>query len=115
LVDPVVPIANPYISTTGDIVEAYTVNATITDADGVAVAGATVTMTSDAGTDFSVTTGADGTIAEQTVTAKTWTGTDETLEDTTTKTLTVTTSDGGSFALSGIVLDEAKDWRLAVE
>jgi hypothetical protein len=68
----------------GVIKEQYTCNIKVVDETGSAVEGATVTCTDKNGSEvFSVTTAADGTITEQTITYKQWQGTDEAAGETT--------------------------------
>ena len=73
-------------NTTNDVFLKYTVNVHITDRAGANISSATVTLDTSESTDydteaFSVSTAADGTITEQTVTKKKWAGTAETLTD----------------------------------
>jgi hypothetical protein len=69
---------------TNVIKEQYTCNIKVVDETGSAVQGATVTCTDTNGSEvFSVTTAADGTITEQTITYKQWEGTNEAAGETT--------------------------------
>jgi len=100
--------------------EAYTINIHITDKDGANLSGATVNLEgsdssnydTDAWTADSVTTAADGTITEQTVTAKKWVGTSETETDYNVFRLTISKSGYETLVLENITIDSPIDWHL---
>jgi len=83
MINPVVPISTLSLATATDMGrEQYTFNIHVKDKDGTNLASVTCLLEdTDDNEIFSVSTAADGTITEQTVDYKKWTGTSETLTE----------------------------------
>lgn len=101
---------------TSVIKEQYTCNIRVIDESGDNVEGATVTCTDkDDNEVFSVTTAADGTITEQTITYKQWVGTDEAAGETeySPHCLAITYRDKTYYG-TAIAVDSKIDWTLSL-
>lgn len=101
-----------------------TINLTIVDKDGIGIVGATVLCeSSDSGTaseeydveEFSVDTGASGVLAEQTVTAKKWTGTSETLTNYNYFKFTISEPGYETLVMDKITIDSPMDCRYELQ
>ena len=97
----------------GIIKEQYTCNIHIADKDGNDISGATVTCQDKDGNQvFSVQTGADGKIAEQTITYKKWEGTDETETTYSPHKFTISKTGRATFTIDNVTVDKPIDWHL---
>jgi len=115
MINPVKPIV-PEIGTAHDIYEQRTINIEVVDQDGVALETAAVLLEDDADVDiFDVTTDAGGDIAEQTMTPKSWTGTDETEDDNNPFKLTIFKAGYETLILENITIDSSIKWRLELQ
>jgi hypothetical protein len=124
LVNPKFNITNPLIAYATNIIrEQYTTNVHVTDKAGANLAGVTVNLkgsvTSDYDTDAwtadSVTTAAGGTITEQTITTKSWTGTSETLTDYNVFRMTLSKAGYETLVLDNITIDSPIVWHLELQ
>lgn len=101
----------------------YTINIHINDKDGANLQGVKVNLYGSETTDYdtaawtedSVTTAADGTIAEQTVTVKKWVGTSETLTDYNVFKLVCSKAGYETLTLENITIDGPIDWHLELQ
>lgn len=90
----------------------YTVNVKVTDKDGNALSGVTVTLNDvDGNQIFSLTTDANGEITEQTVTSKTYTGDTPTIDNNNPFTLTIEKA-GYQTYVKKFVLEEKAKWEI---
>ena len=125
MVDLINPIVTPSIGhADGVIYEQYTVNITVVDKDETGIVGATVTCVgSDSGTAseeydtavFSVDTGASGILAEQTVTARKWVGTDETLTNYNYFKFTISEPGYETLVMEKVTIDAPIVWHLELQ
>lgn len=113
LVNPRYHPSSPQVETAGKwIRESYTVNVHVQDRQGDPLEGTTVTMATSASVQvFSVLTDGNGDIAEQTVTAKQWTGTEEFLLDYSPFTFTVSKDGYGDLLIEKITLNKPQVLR----
>jgi len=94
----------------------YTCNIHIADKDGNNLSGVTILcQDKDGNTIFSVNTGADGKIAEQTITYKKWEDTPETETTYSPHKFTITKAGYETLVLDNITVDEPIDWHLELQ
>lgn len=100
----------------GEAYRQYTFNLQVIEEDGTAIQNATVTLTDKDDTEiFSLSTDANGDIAEQTVSRGYYDQAHgDTLQDYGPFTLTVEKANFETYVHEGIVLDEPIDWRIAL-
>jgi len=117
LVDPVVEPSVLRLDNANNVARAqYTINIHITDRDGTAIQTAAVLCEDDADADiFDVTTDASGDITEQTITAKSWTGTSETLDDNNPFKFTISKAGYETLVLENITVDAPIVWHLELQ
>jgi len=110
-----------------EIHEDYNINIHVTDPDGGNLSGVTVDLYgSDSGsaseeydtamwTEGSVTTAEDGTITEQTITARKWVGTSETLTNYNYFKMVLSKASYKTRILENITIDSPIDWHLELQ
>jgi len=99
----------------GIVREAYTCNIHVVNAAGNDLEDVTVTCTSQEGQEFSVQTGADGTIAEQELVYKKWSGTAATETAYSPHTFTFSKEGFGTLILADVTVDRPIRWRVPLQ
>ena len=122
-IDATVPVTIGHA--TGIINEQYTVNITVVDKNGTGIVGATVACAgSDSGTASeeydtvgftTADTGASGVLAPQTVTAKKWVGTSETLTNYNYFKFTITEPGYETLVMEKVTIDAPIVWHLELQ
>lgn len=117
VVNPETSISTPQIlHADGSILEKFTINIHVVDKDGVALQSVTVLLEDDADVDiFSVATDASGDIAEQTITARSWSTTSETLDNNNPFKFTLSKAGYETLTLENITVDGPIDWHLELQ
>ena len=119
--DPVEPITTILNQSAGsDTLVQYTCNIHVVDEDGANLSGVTVICDISASSnydteEFSVVTAGDGTITEQTIDAKLWEGTGETLTDYAPMRFTFSKSGYENLVMENITVDDPIDWRIELQ
>lgn len=120
--NPKKPIGEKIIGTyeASTLYEQYTVNVHITDKDGANLQSVTVTLDGSDSTNydtqqFSVSTAANGTITEQTITVKKWVGTSETETDYNLHRFTISKVGYETLILENIIINDPIDWYLELQ
>ena len=125
LKDPKFSVSSPSIdegghASTYTLKEQYTCNIHVADKDGINLQSVTVLCEiSDSSNydtqEFSVSTAANGTIAEQTIDYKKWVGVNETLTNYTPMRLTLSKAGYETLVLENITVDGPIDWHLELQ
>jgi hypothetical protein len=118
IVDAVPVLTTPVIATqeTSVINPQYTINIHVADKDGANLASVTVLCEDESGTQvFSVSTDANGDIAEQTVTWKKWVGTSETETGYSPHKFTLSKAGYETLPKENITVDGSIKWHLELQ
>ena len=125
VINPKVAIAAPQITNaeTNIVWEQFYVNIQVTDKDGVNLAGVTVNLYGSVTTDYdtavwtegTVTTAVDGTITQQTVTTRKWTGTSETLINYNVFKMVISKAGYETLSKENLTIAEPIDWHLELQ
>lgn len=114
--DPVYNIANPEVGSSGFIQEQYTCNIHVADKDGANLASVTVLCENEADAQvFSVSTDANGDIAEQAIPYKRWAGTSETETAYSPHKFTLSKAGHETLVLEAITVDSPIVWHLELQ
>ncbi len=117
-IDPLNHVINTFIATREDnaIFDQYTCNIHVADRDGNDLQSVTVTVEDiDTTEEFSVSTDANGDIAEQVLNYKSWTGTSEILKDFTPHKFTISKAGYETLVLEAVTVDHPLVWHLELQ